>query len=222
MLGLWEGATESAEVCIALLSDLIERGLDPHRSLLFVIDGSKALRKAIREVFGKRALVQRCQQHKSRNVLGHLPKSLHRSVSKSLRDAWKSPKKSTAKRRLQKLAAALEADHPGAARSLREALDETLTIKARQLPPALERTLSTTNPIENLNDQIRRVTRRVKRWRDGQMVLRWTSAALLEAEKGFHRLKGHKGMPTLVAALRRNDAQLDGDDSAVDGQKEAA
>jgi putative transposase len=222
VLGLWEGATENAEVCISLLSDLIERGLDPHRSLLFVIDGSKALRKAIRDVFGKRAFVQRCQQHKRRNVLGHLPKSLHRSVSKSLRDAWKSPKKSTAKSRLQKLAAALEPDHPGAARSLREGLEETITIKDWTLTPALERTLSTTNPIENLNDQIRRITRRVKRWRDGQMVVRWTSAALLEADKGFRRLRGYKGMPTLVAALRQNDAQIDGGNSGVDGQMEAA
>lgn len=201
-LGLWDGATENSVVCQSLLDNLIQRGLDPQRSYLFVIDGSKALRKAIRDTFGARVLVQRCQEHKRRNVLAQLPKKLHPSVNKVLRDAYRSASKAVAKRRLMQLMARLETDHPGAAASLREGLDETLTLKDMQLPEALERTLSTTNPIENLNGSIRRIQRRVKRWRDGAMVRRWAALGILEAQQGFRKLRGHKGMHILVAALR--------------------
>jgi putative transposase len=210
VLGLWEGATENSRVCTALLDDLVRRNLDPQRSTLFVIDGSQALRKAIRRVFGERALVQRCQVHKRRNVREHLPKELHVSVGKAMHDAYASTSVAAAKKRLLTLAKQLEADHPGAAASLREGLDETLTVKGMKLPPALERTLSTTNMIENLNGGVRDVIGRVKRWRGGGMILRWVGAAVIERSTSFRALRGHKGMKHLVAALRANDARLDG------------
>ena len=210
VLGLWEGASENHRVCVALLQNLVERGLDPLRSTLFVIDGSKALRKAVRDVFGDRAVVQRCQVHKLRNVKEHLPKDLQPSVRKAMRDAYASPSAAAAKKRLSALARQLEAEHPGAAASLREGLDETLTVKAFGLPRSLEKTLSTTNALENLNGGIRDVTRRVKRWRGGAMILRWVAAAVLERAASFRRLRGCKGMPRLVAALRARDAQHDG------------
>ncbi len=211
VLGLWEGATENAGVCKALLNNLVGRGLDAQRSLLFVIDGSPALRKAIRTVFDGRAMIQRCQVHKRRNVMDHLPEEMHTSVGKAIRDAYRSASARAAKKRLQALANQLEDDHPCAASSLREGLEDTLTVKAFKLPSGLERTLATTNAIENLNGGVRRVSHRVKRWRDGKMILRWTAASLLEHAKGFRRLRGYKGMPILIAALRRNDARLDGD-----------
>jgi len=217
-LGLWIGATENGTVCGAQLDDLIERGLDPHRPYLFVIDGSKALRSAIRDRFGRHALVQRCQVHKRRNVLRHLPKRLHPSVSKTLRDAYQSTSKAMAKRRLLQLASRLASDHPDAAKSLKEGLDETLTLKGLKLPTALERTLSTTNAIENLNSTIRRITHRVKRWRDGEMVKRWVTTGVEEAERGFRRLRGHAGMPILIAALEGTAERI----VSIDEDKQAA
>lgn len=217
-LGLWLGATENSTVCGALLDNLIERGLDAQRPYLFVIDGSKALRKGITERFGALVLVQRCQQHKTENVLRHLPKRLHPSVRKAMLDAYRSQSASTAKRRLLQLVSQLDDEHPDAAASLREGLDETLTLKDMGLPTSLERTLSTTNPIENLNSTIRRVLHRVKRWKGGSMVKRWVAAGVLEAERGFRRLRGHKGMPTLVAALEAH-AERNG---CIDVTKEVA
>lgn len=209
VLGLWEGASENKAVCMTMLNSLVERGLDPQRSLLFVIDGSKALRAAIRDVFGARALVQRCQVHKRRNVLGHLPKQLHPSIGKGIRDAYSARSKSAAKKRLLTLAAQLENEHPSAAASLREGLDETLALKDVGLPKALERTLSTTNIIENLNGGVRDVTRRVKHWRGGSMIRRWVAAAVLEREASFRRLRGYRGLSKLARALRANDAKLE-------------
>ena len=206
-LGLWDGATENALVCQSLLDNLVQRGLDAQRTYLFAIDGSKALRKAIRDTFGNRVLVQRCQEHKRRNVLAHLPKKLHASVNKALGDAYRSPSKAVAKRRLLQLVARFESEYPGAAASLKEGLDETLTLKDMGLSEALERTLSTTNPIENLNGTIRRVQRGVRRWRDGSMIKRWVALGILEAEKGFRKLRGYKSMHKLVAALRALDRQ---------------
>ncbi len=217
-LGLWMGETENAVVCGELLDNLIERGLDPLAAYLFVIDGSKALRKGIRTRFGDRALVQRCQKHKRDNVLGHLPKSLRTSVGKALGDAYKSPSAKAAKIRLLKLAKQLMEDQPDAAASLKEGLDEILTVKKMGLPVALDKTLSTTNPIENLNGSIRDVGRRVKRWRSGSMIKRWVAAGILEAERGFHRVKGLKGMPALIKALRNNADRIE----HLDQQQEAA
>ncbi|MBA3881093.1 MAG: IS256 family transposase, partial [Sphingobium sp.] len=149
VLGLREGSTEATRVVASLLADLLERGLDADRVRLWVIDGGKALRKAIVQTFGARALVQRCQEHKRRNVIEHLPKQMHASVNRALREAWSAGDAELAKRQLQRLAASLQGRHPGAAASLREGLDETLTVQGLQITGALYRTLRSTNPIEN-------------------------------------------------------------------------
>jgi putative transposase len=207
-LGLWEGSTENATVCQSLLSHLQSRGLRTDRSLLVILDGSKALRKAVRETFGEVALVQRCQVHKLRNVLDHLPERQRPWVKAILQRAYRSVEGATAKRLLQDLARRLEREHPSAAESVREGLEETLTILALGLSDALRRSLSTTNAAESLISRTRHVKRNVKRWRGGQMVLRWAAAGVLEAVKGFRRVKGFKDMPTFVAALRARDQQL--------------
>ncbi|MBA2643258.1 MAG: IS256 family transposase [Actinobacteria bacterium] len=201
VLGIWEGATENGPACRAMLNDLVMRGLDAETTRLFVIDGSGALRAAIRDVFGKRALVQRCQVHKIRNVESHLPKKKQAAARAAMREAYKSTKVETAKRLLNNLARTLETAHPSAAGSIREGLDETLTVMALGLPRTLERSFSTTNPIENLNERIRQISKRVKRWRGGSMILRWTAAGVFEAERGFRRLKGHAQMQKLIAAI---------------------
>jgi putative transposase len=209
ILGLWEGATENSTACTALLSNLVERGLDTSRSTLVVIDGSKALAKAVREVFGKRAMIQRCQIHKKRNVLEHLPERRREATGAILATAYHCRDLKRALEMLNKLARQLERKHPSAAASLREGLEETLTVLSFGLLDALERTLTTTNAIENLYSVLRRIHHNVKRWQDGTMVLRWVAIALEEATKGFRRLKGHEGMPRLVAALRAHDRSLD-------------
>ena len=207
-LGIWEGSTENATVCQSLLSNLQSRGLRTDRSVLVLLDGSKALRKAVRETFGDAALVQRCQIHKLLNVLDHLPERQRPWVQAILQRAYRSADVATATRLLRDLAKRLEVPHPSAAESVREGLDETLTIIALGLADALRRSLSTTNAAESLISRTRHVKRNVKRWRGGQMVLRWVAAGVLEAVKGFRRLKGHKEMPKLVAALRARDQQL--------------
>jgi transposase-like protein len=207
-LGIWEGSTENAAVCQSLLSNLQSRGLRTDRSLLVILDGSKALRKAVRETFGEVALVQRCQIHKLRNVLDHLPERQRPWVKAILQRAYRSADGAPAKRLLQDLARRLEIDHPSAAESVREGLEETLTIVALGLSERLRGSLATTNAGESLISRTRHVKRNVKRWRGGQMVLRWVAAGVLEAVKGFRRLKGHKDMPKLVAALRARDQQL--------------
>ena len=215
VLGIREGATENAASCIALMTNLVERGLDTTRSLLIVIDGGKALRKAVREICGKRALVQRCQVHKKRNVLDQLPERMRASMSAALSQAYASRGKAQGLRLLYNLERRLAKEHPGAAASLREGLEETLTVVGLNLPRALERTLATTNPIESLNSLARRVCGRVKRWRNGEMILRWMTAAMSEAAKGFRRLKGHAGMPILLAWLRSNDEAIDGEGKVI-------
>lgn len=207
VLGVREGTTESEGVCRSLLQELIERGLKTERARLFVIDGGKGIRKAIRDVFGAWALVQRCQEHKRRNVLDHLPKSKRARVSKAMRDAWKSESEAEARRLLRQLARDLEPTHPGAASSLREGLDETLTVLSLGVKGSLARTLVTTNPIENLQGLLKRVVRSVKRWRSGSMALRWAVTGLMEAEKRFRRVRGYREMPQLLAALSSKIAE---------------
>jgi putative transposase len=219
VLGIWEGATENAVACTALLSNLVERGLDTSRSTLVVVDGAKALSKAVVDTFGQRALIQRCQVHKKRNVLGHLPEHARPSAAATMATAYGCRDPKRALNMLTKLACQLGRKHPGAAASLREGLEETLTVLSLNLPDALERTLKTTNPIENLNSSIRRTHHNVKRWNGGSMVLRWVAAGCVEAAKGFHRLKGHEGMPKLVAALRARD---NGANVVLAPQKKAA
>ena len=173
-----------------------------------MLDGSKALRKAVRDLFGDVALVQRCQVHKLRNVLDHLPERQRTWAKAILQCAYRSADIATARRLLTDLARRLDTDHPSAAESVREGLDETLTVLGLNLPDALRRSLTTTNAAESLISRTRHVKRNVKRWRGGQMVVRWVAAGILEAVKGFRRLKGHKAMPQLVAALRARDQQL--------------
>lgn len=205
VLGMHEGATENSSACTALLTNLRDRGMPTDRSILVVIDGGKALRKAVGDVFGKKAIVQRCQVHKARNVVEHLPDAMHANTKKVIRQAYKTKEIDRARRQLENLARALETDHPSAAASVREGLDETLTIKKFNLPDALTRTLSSTNAIENINGGIRHVCKRVRRWKGGTMILRWVGAALVEHSRGFRRLRGHAGMRALVAALRALD-----------------
>jgi putative transposase len=202
ILGLREGSTEKAQVVKSLLSDLVERGLDADQPRLWAIDGGKALRSAIVKMFGATAMIQRCQEHKRRNVLEHLPKHLHANVSRILHDAWKTNDAKLARRQLERLASSLQSDHPGAAASVREGLEETLTLQGLSITGALYRTLRTTNPIENLNGLIADYTHNVKRWRDGQMVLRWVASALSDARDRFRALRGFKDMPELIAALQ--------------------
>ena len=207
-LGLIEGATENAAVVQALVDNLIERGLDPKVCRLFIIDGAKALSKAIRATFGRHTQIQRCQIHKARNVIERLPKPLHASVRRALRQAWELDDAEKAERLLRNLARRLEQDAPGVAASILEGLDEMLTVNRLGLPPKLRRSLACTNSIENMMGTVRRVCRNVKRWRNASMALRWTAAGMLEAARGFRRLKAHKHLPALRAALTAHQVKL--------------
>jgi transposase-like protein len=200
-LGVLEGATENTAVVQALLDNLIERGLDPAVCRLFVVDGAKALTKAIRNTFGRHTPIQRCQVHKARNITDRLAKPLHASVRKTLRQAWELDDADKAERLIKNLARRLDHDYPGVSGSILEGMDEILTVTRLGLPAELRRSLACTNIIENMNGTIRQVCRNVKRWRDTKMALRWTGAAMQEAAKGFRRLKAHKQLPTLRAAL---------------------
>ncbi len=201
VLGLREGDTENGQVAKALLRDLVERGLDPELARLFIIDGAMALRSAIRKIFGDRGVVQRCQLHKQRNILGHLPDGMHESVKAILRQAWNLSDAKLAKARLERLASSLEADHPGAAASVREGLEETLTLQGLGIEGTLYRKLRSTNAIENLNSGIANYSKNVKRWQGGSMVVRWVSAAIVEAEKKFRRVQGWRDIKKLARAL---------------------
>jgi len=201
-LGLWEGSTENATVATALLSDLVDRGLDPEQAVLFAIDGAKALRKAIRAVFGN-APVQRCVRHKERNVLEHLPERDRPAVKRRLRDAWAQPDHERALDRLQALAAELAPAHPGAAGSLREGLEETLTLNRLGISGPLKRTLESTNPCESMISCIRRTSSNVKRWQSGAMALRWTAAGMLEAQQQFRRIIGYHDLAKLITKIEQ-------------------
>lgn len=202
-LGLWAGSTENSVVATALLQNLIERGLRVDESMLFVVDGGKGLRKAMRDVFGDRAIVQRCQVHKLRNVRDHLPDARRAYVARQMRDAYSSASFTTAKKKLLQLASWLESNgEDSAAASLREGLEETITVLRFNLPRSLCRTFSTTNAIENMNGSLRRVARNVKRWRDESMIRRWVALGIAEAQRGFRRVKGHAHLKVLIAALR--------------------
>ena len=201
-LGLLEGATENSAVVQALIDNLIERGLDPAVPRLFVIDGSKALAKAIRRSFGGHTPIQRCQVHKARNITERLPKALHASVRRALRQAWELDDADKAEKLIRNLAKRLEREAPGVAASILEGIDEILTVTRLGLPNELRRSLACTNIIENMMGTIRRVCRNVKRWRSPAMALRWTAAAMLEAKKGFRRLKAYKQLAALRFALK--------------------
>ncbi len=203
VLGLAEGASENQVVAKGLLENLVARGLDPRRRYLFVIDGSKALRAAIDAVFGERNPVQRCRHHKVENVMGYLPAHLKAQVKAALRAAFRlSATEGMA--RLEKQAQWLEREHPDAAASLREGLAEMFTVNRLGLSPALCRCLCSTNIIESPNSGVRLRTRRICRWRDGRMVLRWAAAAFLMTEKHFRKIQGYRDLWMLKAALEEN------------------
>ena len=200
VLGIHEGATENAAACKDLLEDLVARGLDPKRKRLFVIDGSKALRSAINAVFGWQTPVQRCRQHKLRNVLERLPKEQQKQTGALIKAAWKmEAKQGMAK--LRKMAEWLEHEYPDAAASLLEGIDECFTINRLELPLSLHRCLASTNLIESSQSGVRMRTRRVCRWR-ADMPGRWAAAAFLETEKNFNRLMGYRDLWALKAILQ--------------------
>lgn len=203
-VGLWDGATENKTVVRALLADLIDRGLAFDDGLLVVCDGAKALSAAVRELFGDKALIQRCTLHKRRNVADHLPDKDKAWVDAKLVKAFGHPDPDTGLRNAKHLAGQLDKSYPGAAASLREGLQEMFTVAHLGIDGRLAKTLTTSNPVESMISIARATNRNVTRWRDGQMVLRWTAAGMLNAERSFRRIKGHKQMPQLVNALRRH------------------
>ncbi len=203
-LGLWDGSSENATVTAALLADLVDRGLDIEQGLLFVIDGSKGLRKAIRQVFGNDVPVQRCVQHKQRNVLEHLPERDRDAVKTRLHRAWKETDHDTALEQLNNLAIELDRTHPGAAASLREGMEETLTVTRLGITGKLKQTLQSTNPIESMISTVRVINRNVKHWTSGEMCLRWTAAGMLEAETRFRKVQGYRGLANLAVSIEHD------------------
>jgi len=205
VLGLAEGASENQVVVRGLLENLVERGVKPDRRCLFVIDGSKALRAAINAVFGQGQAVQRCRQHQIENVVSYRSEELKDQVKAVMRAAFRLPTKE-GMARLEKQAQWLEGEYPSAAASLREGLAEMFTVSSLGLSPSLSRCLVTTNLIESPHSGVRLRTRRVCRWRDGKMVLRWAAAALLMTEQQFRRIMGYRDLWMLKAALGRNQS----------------
>lgn len=202
-LGLWDGSTENKTVTAHLLADLVDRGLDVEQGVLVVLDGSKALRAAVDEVFGP-VPVQRCIRHKERNVLDHLPERDRPAVKARLRRAWASDNHTLALDGLRTLAAELGRSHPGAAASLNEGLEETLTLTRLGIKGRLKKTLTSTNPIESMIEIIRRTSRNVKRWQSGDMCLRWTAAGMLEAETQFRKVVGYADLAKLALAVEHD------------------
>jgi len=202
-LGLWDGSTENKTVTAHLLADLVGRGLDVEQGVLVILDGSKALRAAVDEVFGP-VPVQRCIRHKERNVLDHLPERDRPAVKTRLRRAWASDNHALALDGLRALAGELEHSHPGAASSLNEGLEETLTLTRLGIRGRLKKTLASTNPIESMIEIIRRTSRNVKRWQNGDMCLRWTAAGMLEAETQFRKVVGYSDLAKLALAVERD------------------
>jgi len=200
-LGVVEGSTENAAVCTRLVADLADRGLDASKGVLFVIDGGKALAKAIQATFGGKAVIQRCRRHKERNILDHLPEAERPLVQRRLRAAWALEAASAAERELESIARSLAKKRPGAAASLREGLVQTVTVNRLGVTGSLLRTVESTNPVESMIEIVRDHSRRVKRWQHGEMALRWTAAGMLAAESQFRRVKGYRQLPQLLAAL---------------------
>jgi putative transposase len=212
VLGLWPGATENAEVCGALLDDLLERGLSKDKTYLFVLDGAKALKKAVVQRFGSKVLIQRCRLHKRRNVEKYLPKKYHGMLAMKLRMAWEMTDYDQAYKELQKVHDWLASINQAAAHSLEDGFEETLTINRLNLPPQLRRLFASTNIIESCLSRASDLCRNVKRWRDANMARRWAGTVLLEAEDRFNRIQGYREMPLLVNALGK----------AVDSQEAVA
>ena len=203
-LGLWEGSTENATLVSMLLADLVDRGLDPEQAILFVIDGGKALRKAIQDVFGQHALVHRCHRHKERNITDLLPERDRPQILLRIRGAWSLTDHHLARERLELLASELDRTWPDAAASLREGMDDTLTLMRLGIDGQLAKTLCSTNPCESMIEIVRYTQRNVKRWQDGDMRKRWTAAGMLVAEQQFRRIIGYRDLAKLVIAIERH------------------
>jgi putative transposase len=200
-LSVMHGTTENKAVCKRLLDNLEDRGFDPAGGVLFVIDGGKAIYHAIADKWGDVALVQRCREHKRRNVIDLLPADHHAWVNRQLNRAWQLPDASEAERALRDLAATIERTHPDAAASLREGLVETITINRLGVTGTLARTLATTNPMESTVDIVKTHARNVKRWQGGDMRLRWAAAGMLAAEQQYRRVKGYRQLDQLATAI---------------------
>lgn len=203
IMGVRIGSTENAQVCRDLLTDLVSRGLKYEQGLLAVIDGSKALRKALKDVFGQQVLVQRCQVHKMRNVMDYLPKHKRDWVKRKLKKAWTSETAEEAIRQLRSLATALRTQYKDAAASLREGLEKTVTILKLSIPGLLQRSLRSANTIESAFSMVSKNFRNVKNWKNGTMVQRWVCAALLDAENRANRIAGYRSMGILISEIQR-------------------
>ena len=221
-VGIWDGDTENKVVVTDLLADLVGRGLGYEGGLLVVIDGAKALTAGVRKVFGDRALVQRCVLHKRRNVKGYLPDELGRTIDRRLARAFNDTDPGRGLKVAQGIARQLEADHPSAAASLREGLEEMFTVRRLGVGDRLARSLSCTNSIESAISVVQGLTGRVKNWKDTKMVRRWVGVGLLEAERSFRRVKGCKDMPALVAAMRAQVARRRADERAQQAHRAVA
>ena len=221
VLAVVEGATENTVVVQALIDNLLARGSIRRCRGLFIVDGAKALSKAIRNTFGVASAIQRCQVHKGRNIIERLPQHLHASVKKALRQAWDQDDANKAERLLRNLVRRLEHEEPGVSGSILEGLDEILTVIRLGLPHELRRSLACTNIVENALGTVRQVTRNVKRWRHAEMALRWTAAGLLEAQKTFRRLKAYRQLPILRNALQEHLRKAQAD-SAIETIMKAA
>jgi len=202
LLGLWPGATENAEVSGQLLDELIERGLSTQQRYLFILDGSKALKKAVKARFGRQVLIQRCCLHKERNIQKYLPKKYHKLLAMKLRAAWGMTNYEEAKKELYKVHDWLASINQAAARSLDEGFEETLTVNRLDLSEQLRRLFRSTNIIESCFSLADDLCRNVKHWRDANMAWRWAGTVLLEVEKRFHRIKGYRDLPLLIERLK--------------------
>jgi transposase-like protein len=201
-VGLWDGDTENATVVKDLLADLVARGLSYEEGILCVLDGSKALAAGVRRVFGKHAVVQRCTLHKRRNLSDYLPKELAKATDKKLARAFNDDDWRRGLRVAKGIASQLDQEHPSAAASLREGLEEMFTVRRLGVPDRLARTMSCTNIVESMISVVRDLSGRVKNWRDATMVRRWVGTGMLEAERSFRRVRGCKDMAVLVKAVR--------------------
>lgn len=201
VLGLREGATENAAVAGALLSDLIERGLDFSQPRLYILDGGKALHAAVKRHAGEAAFIQRCQVHKKRNVVDHLPEEYKADIKRKLQNAYSMVEYADAKRALDRLHRELMDINPSAARSLQEGMEETLTVHRLRVPEQLRRTLSSTNVIESAFSIVETVCRNVKRWRDGDHIERWIASGLLVAERQFRKVIGYREIPMFMDSM---------------------
>jgi len=203
ILGFEQTATENAKVCRQFLQSLIDRGLGYQQGLLFAIDGSKSLRKAIDEVFGEYAAVQRCQWHKRENVVAYLPKSDQKRFRNKLQQAYEQPTYAQASRALKRVRGELKLINESAVRSLDEGLEETLTLHRLGLFQELGISLKTTNCLESINSQVARFTGRITYWKNSNQRHRWVASTLLEIEKGLRKINGHRHLPLLRMALKR-------------------